>query len=199
MKDEIIVGPENSTHRLILLHGWGADAEDLIPLGRELIGGLKQVEVVSLSAPHLHPEGLGRQWYELYPHNWLDALKATKELKSRLVKKASFQIPLENTVALGFSQGGAMALASGCDLPLAGLIVCSGYMHPNWTIPKQTPPIFLTHGANDQVVPVEASQQIYNLFKASKLDIEKQIFQGGHEISNELISNMKYMIKKWIN
>jgi hypothetical protein len=43
-------------------------------------------------------------------------------------------------VLFGFSQGGAMALDSGCALPIAGLISCSGYPHPNLGSPTATSP-----------------------------------------------------------
>ena len=36
-EDLICIEQPQATHRLVLLHGWGADAEDLIPLGRDLI------------------------------------------------------------------------------------------------------------------------------------------------------------------
>ena len=71
MTEQICLNSESATNRLVLLHGWGADENDLVPLGKLLTEGLKnRFEIVSLAAPQAHPSGLGRQWYPLYPHEW---------------------------------------------------------------------------------------------------------------------------------
>ena len=55
-------------HRVVLLHGWGADMHDLIPLGEELLRRQNiPIELISLNAPGKHPSGVGRQWYDLFP------------------------------------------------------------------------------------------------------------------------------------
>ena len=146
-KELFCVPSENASHRLILLHGWGADAEDLIPLGHSLLKEIdKNVELISLRAPQIHPQGLGRQWYKLSPVDWIDAQKAENLLNVRLRAISNEQIPLEKTVLLGFSQGGAMALSAGVYLPLAGLIGCSSYPHPSFEPPRESPPVFLALG-----------------------------------------------------
>ena len=33
----VSIGSQNSSHRIILLHGWGADTDDLLPLGKAII------------------------------------------------------------------------------------------------------------------------------------------------------------------
>ncbi len=187
-----------ATHRLVLLHGWGADAEDLIPLGRELIQEVNpSFELVALRAPEEHPDGVGRQWYGLFPPDWESVPTAINALKSRLLAIATIQIPLEKTVLLGFSQGGAMAVCCGSNLPLAGLIGCSAYPHPGWCPSKKSSPLVLTHGRSDDVVPFEAAKKIKSIFKASGLDSELLEFQGGHEIPQELIPRLKLALKRW--
>ena len=148
--------------RLVLLHGWGANGEDLKPLGDRLARECsKTLDVVCLEAPELHPDQPGgRQWYGLFPAQW-DAVPAAVEcLKAQLQSLSSPGLGLERTVVFGFSQGGAMALEGGCALPIAGLISCSGYPHPNWAPPQQHPPVLLMHGSDDPVVPFQAMQSI---------------------------------------
>ena len=85
MTELISLNSESATNRLILLHGWGADAHDLIPIGKLLTDGLNDpFEIVSLSAPQPHPSGSGRQWYPLYPHEWEQVPKAVLDLERRL-------------------------------------------------------------------------------------------------------------------
>ncbi len=199
MKSELIrFCSSNATYRLVLLHGWGADAEDLLPLGQFLIGSKgAKFELIALRAPQEHPEGFGRQWYGLFPPNWSELPAAIENLKGRLKALASPSIPLTKTVLLGFSQGGAMALASGCELPLAGLICCSSYPHPEWIPSKNIPPVFLTHGTNDDVVPYVACEKIVSSLKKIGIMAELVTFQGGHEIPVEIIPRIQGIIQKW--
>jgi len=60
----VSISSQTATHRIILIHGWGADADDLLTLGKEIKEKLNlDFEVISLRAPVLHPSGQGRQWY----------------------------------------------------------------------------------------------------------------------------------------
>ncbi len=34
LSDQLHLGPAEASHRLVLLHGWGADADDLLDLAR---------------------------------------------------------------------------------------------------------------------------------------------------------------------
>ena len=197
MKDELVsLNTTNASHRLILLHGWGADAEDLLSLGEVLQESLLgKIEVIAFRAPHAHPEGGGRQWYSLYPHDWEEAAIAEDDLQSKIEAISSKEFPLEKTFILGFSQGGAMALATGCKLPVAGIICCSSYPHPNWKIPQQVPPIFLTHGKNDDVVPLIAMKEIMKLLEKNNLYYNYELFEGGHEIPQNLLPKISKFIE----
>ena len=111
MTELISLNSESATNRLVLLHGWGADAHDLVTVGKLLTEGLKdRFEIVSLSAPQPHPSGLGRQWYPLYPHEWEQVPNQVLDLERRLRNLCFKHIPLNKTLLLGFSQGVAMAL-----------------------------------------------------------------------------------------
>ena len=114
--------------RLVLLHGWGANGEDLKPLGDRLARECsKTLDVVCLEAPEHHPDQPGgRQWYGLFPAQWDAVPAAVESLKAQLQSLSRSGLGLERTVVFGFSQGGAMALEVGCALPIAGLISCSG-------------------------------------------------------------------------
>ena len=112
----IELGPERASRRLVLLHGWGADADDLLDLGLELLPltGLSaaeqaQVSLVALRAPLPHPGGMGRQWYDLQQPEWPQLAAARVQLRERLIGLGA-SVPLQRTALLGFSQGAAMAL-----------------------------------------------------------------------------------------
>ncbi len=197
MTELLLLNSEFATNRLVLLHGWGADANDLVPVGKLLTEGLKdRFEIVSVSAPQTHPSGSGRQWYPLYPHEWEQVPKAVLDLEKRLNNLCSKDIPLNKTLLLGFSQGGAMALELATRNKLAGVFALSSYPHPDWTPLKGMPPIFLCHGNIDQVVPKAASQKSFDILLKNGVKSDLYFFDGGHEITNHLIDHCREKIKE---
>jgi len=185
----VSITSQTATHRIILLHGWGADSDDLLTLGKEIIDKTNfDFEVISLRAPESHPIGQGRQWYGLYPHDWNGAEIAVKKLLITLKKFDTYNIPLTKTILLGFSQGAAMAIDAGFRLNLGLIVACSGYPHPTWLPGDKCPPLIISHGLFDDVISIEASRIIYEKVrsKTSKL-CELLEFDGNHQIDSNLI------------
>ncbi len=233
----IRLGPEQASRRLVLLHGWGADADDLLDLALELLpqSGLSpaeqaQISLVALRAPLPHPAGSGRQWYDLQQPEWPQLPAARLQLRARLIALGT-TVPLRQTALLGFSQGAAIALdvatgdaaeqetagrgpgsvrteLAGADqefegsaqaaLPLAALISCSGYPHPDWRpqpLNKElnrgaTTKVLLTHGEQDAVVPFAASEELERLLKRAGYPVQRLAFSGGHGIDPGLLGAM---------
>jgi len=186
----------------VLLHGWGADADDLLDLGALLVG--PEVSVVALRAPQPHPGGIGRQWYGLLPEPDWSALPAARhDLRTRLQGLAS-SVPLAHTAVLGFSQGAAMALdvATGATaegqqgLPLAALIACSGYPHPDWVPTGPYTRILLTHGEQDPMVPFAASEALERKLQEAGGSVRRITFSGGHGIDPALVPQMRAFLEE---
>ena len=197
MTELISLNSESATNRLVLLHGWGADAHDLMPVGKLLTDGLKdRFEIVSLSAPQPHPSGLGRQWYPLCPHEWELVPNAVLDLEKCLNNLCNKQIPLNRTLLLGFSQGGAVALDLATRIKFQGVFALSSYPHPEWQPSKDMPPIYLCHGNIDQVVPKDASQKSFDILTKNRIKSDLYFFDGGHEITNDLIDHCRGIIKQ---
>lgn len=182
--DALRRGPAQARQRLVLLHGWGADADDLLDLG-ELLAG-PELSVVALRAPEPHPYGSGRQWYSLQPIDW-DALPAARAALRQRLHDLAASVALEQTVLLGFSQGAAMALDVGCGLPLAGIVGCSGYPHEGWQPQGPLPPVLLSHGREDPVVPYAASEELARLLLQAGGQVQLLPFSGGHGIDPEVL------------
>ena len=193
----VSITSQTATHRIILIHGWGADADDLIPLGREIKANSKiDFEVIALRAPRLHPSGAGRQWYGLYPHDWNGAEEEVNRLLISIKKFGINQIPLKKTILLGFSQGAAMAIGTGCKLELGLIVCCSGYPHPNWRPDENCPPMIISHGLMDDIVPIEASRSIYEKVNSKSSNFCELIeFDGYHQIDLNLIDIINSKIK----
>jgi len=185
----VSISSQTATHRIILIHGWGADADDLLTLGKEIKEKLNlDFEVISLRAPGLHPSGQGRQWYGLYPHDWKGAEVEVNKLLCTLKKFDTAQISLRKTILLGFSQGAAMAIDAGFKLNLGLIVACSGYPHPTWVPGEKCPPFIISHGLFDDVVPIDASRIIYERVKSKSSEFcELLEFNGFHQIDSNLI------------
>ena len=193
----VSIGSQNSSHRIILLHGWGADADDLLPLGKAIIHNSSfEFELISIKAPSFRSNDIGRQWYSLFPPNWTEAENAVDKLLDTLKEFDKSKISLKKTVLLGFSQGAAMALDVGLRLDIGLVISCSGYSHPQLN-PFKNNPVLLSHGLRDEVVPVEASREIsIRLGESSNFNIELYEYDCSHTIHPEFIEVIKLKIKE---
>ena len=193
----VSIGSQNSSHRIILLHGWGADAYDLIPVGKSIIQNSRlEFELISLAAPSLRSNDMGRQWYSLFPHDWNEAEIAVDKLLDTLKEFDKTKISLKKTVLLGFSQGGAMAIDAGLSLDLGLVISCSGYSHPKWD-PIKNNPVLLSHGLQDEVVPINASREILKrLVNESNINNELHEYDCSHTIHPDFIEVIRLKIKE---
>jgi len=189
--EALLSGPKAASKRLVLLHGWGADADDLLELGRQLCGERRQL--LALRAPQPHPGGYGRQWYDLQDPSWPDLPQARLALGRRL-DALGRSLPLEQTVLLGFSQGAAMALDVGSGLALEGIVACSGYPHPGWQAKPAMAKVLLTHGKNDPVVPYAASEELLRLLQLQQARVELVGTAGQHGIDAELLPAIRRFI-----
>ena len=189
----VSIGSQNSSHRIILLHGWGADADDLLPVGKSIIqNSCFEFELISIAAPTFRLNNMGRQWYSLFPPDWNEAEIAVQKLLDTLNAFNKTKISLKKTVLLGFSQGGAMAIDAGLNLDIGLVISCSGYSHPKWD-PIKTNPVLLSHGLQDDVVPVKASREI-----SKRLGSEAKLYEYdcSHSIHPDFIEVIQLKIKE---
>ena len=193
----VSIGSQNSSHRIILLHGWGADADDLLPIGKSIIcNSCFEFELISLKAPTFRPNDMGRQWYSLFPPDWNEAEVAVNKLLDTLKVFDETKISLKKTVLLGFSQGGAMALDTGLRLNIGLVISCSGYSHPKWD-PVKNNPVLLSHGLHDEVVPINASREILKRLENEKnLNNELHEYNCSHTIHPDFIEVVRLKIKE---
>ena len=193
----VSIGSQNSSHRIILLHGWGADADDLLPVGKSIIhNSCFDFELISLAAPSFRLNDMGRQWYSLFPPDWNEAEIAVAKLLDTLNAFNKTKISLKKTVLLGFSQGGAMAIDAGLSLDLGLVISCSGYSHPKWD-PIKNNPVLLSHGLQDDVVPVKASREILKrLRNEANVNNELHEYNCSHTIHPDFIDVIRLKIKE---
>ncbi|HEY9816134.1 MAG TPA: dienelactone hydrolase family protein [Candidatus Obscuribacterales bacterium] len=189
---------------LVGLHGWGANAKDLATLAEYM--DLSDYELLFVDAPFLHPQGFGgRMWYE-FPLGYAfdttlsdrdDLVQSRQHLHQWLLSlEEQTGIPLGRTFLAGFSQGGAMALDVGMQLPLAGVLVLSGYLHGPLNTPVQpAPPTLLVHGRQDQVVPIQAAHHTRSQLTAAAVPLTYCEFERmGHEIQPAVMEQIQSFV-----
>ncbi|MBD1867611.1 dienelactone hydrolase family protein [Cyanobacteria bacterium FACHB-471] len=190
----------------VALHGWGASAQDVASLAPML--HLPGYQMLFPDAPFPHPYApQGKMWYS-FPQSYTfqsnvfgnqpDLAKSRQQLTEWLKSLPEITgIPLSHTILAGFSQGGAMTLDVGTQLPLAALMILSGYLHaPLATQTSQFPPILMVHGRQDQVVPLRSAQQARDSLLGLGATVQYHELDMGHEIRPVVLELMQNFIRE---
>ena len=177
---------------LIVLHGWGDNGQNLAGLAPGL--ALPTYQCLFPNAPFPHPQMPGGlAWYDLSTQVGLP--DSRQQLQDWILSlPAQTGVPLAQTVLAGFSQGGAMTLEVGLSLPLAGLVVLSGYLHPDTPIPATPPPVLMVHGRQDLVVPLQAAQTARTTLAQARVTVDYHEFDGGHEVGPEILGLVRQFV-----
>lgn len=184
---------------IVSLHGWGANAQDLASLAP--IFQLTDYQFMFPNAPFAHPRVLqGKMWYDFEHDNGL--LQQSQQMLTEWLNslESTTGVPLSRTFLSGFSQGGAMTLDVGLNLPLAGLIVLSGYLHPISAATKAVfPPVLIVHGRQDSIVPLKAAQAAKDTLLNLGVAVEYHEFNMGHEIRPEVVELIRKFVRTIAN
>ncbi|MEA5533957.1 alpha/beta hydrolase [Crocosphaera sp. XPORK-15E] len=186
----------NPQHLLIMLHGWGANAEDLAPFASML--SLPTYQFLFPNAPFAHPQVPGGlAWYALETGNYEGISESRQLLTDWLLSlEEKTGIPLSRTILSGFSQGGAMSLDVGINLPLGGICSLSGYLQfQPQNLTTEIPPILIIHGQQDMVVPLKMAHQAKEALTTINAKVEYHEFNMGHEIIPDALTIMQNFIK----
>jgi phospholipase/carboxylesterase len=199
---------------LIVLHGYGTDEYDLLPIA-EQIG--RQFLIISLQAPIERPNG-GHAWYDLIQteNGIIPDDLSRHESEEMLVANLANIINQEGgdvnrVVLMGFSQGAAViySLLIVYDLKNYGItpiasINLSGYI-PRDILEaiseKQFDgfPFFISHGEFDELIPMQALGEAEKLLTKQGADVTARMYSVGHgalpETVEDIISWMKLKIR----
>ena len=187
---------------VVFLHGYGADGNDLIELGRVWQPLLPDAAFVSPHAPEpCAGAPMGRQWFTLTMRNeeerWRGVNAAAPILNRFLDAELTRRKLPDSALALvGFSQGTMMALHVGlrrAKAPAAivgysGLFVLPEGAEAKTVAPeiKSRPPVLLVHGDRDDLIPVQALLQGTQDLAELEVPAECHISSGiGHGIDQE--------------
>ena len=185
---------------VVLLHGWGAPGDDLVPLAREL--ARPDTRFVVPAAPLPRPGG-GLAWWPLDLDRRQRALARGQDIAAEvpeglpaartrvqaLLKEVRTRYRPEVLILAGFSQGGMLALdvALAADPPVDRVAVLSGTLIAEnlwrgWMAREKKPPVFMSHGRGDPILPFVTSERLRSLLAEHGFSVTWVPFEGGHEI-----------------
>lgn len=188
-------------HLVILLHGYGADGNDLIGLAPVLAPLLPDAVFHAPNAPYpCEGNPMGYQWFGI---SRLDPAAAAAGVRSAAPfvetflddTMAQYGLNESKTVLVGFSQGTMMALHVGLrrHRPLAGIIGFSGMLTGPDTLSaeiKSRPPVLLVHGDSDEMLPATLTQRAAQVLNENGVKVGVHIAQGvGHGIDQTGLSH----------
>lgn len=207
---------------IILLHGFGAPGDDLVPLA--------DVMRAPAGTRWLFPEGplslnMGfgdsRAWW------MIDMARLEADRAAGRIRDLSAEVPpglpqareslemffttlprfisvdYKKMVIGGFSQGAMLS----CDLvmrsafPFAGLIQLSGSLlaKQDWrpSVGKRSGlPVFQSHGTQDPILPYVMAERLRDALTLAGVSVEWHSFRGGHEIPDPIVNRLSEFITK---
>ncbi|MGL4729939.1 MAG: alpha/beta hydrolase [Bosea sp. (in: a-proteobacteria)] len=187
---------------VVFLHGYGADGNDLIEIGKQWQRWLPDAAFVSPHAPEacgMSP--MGRQWFPLTfrdPHERWRGVQAARPVLDGFLD-AELQrhgLPATKLALVGFSQGCMMALHVGLRRPAppaailgySGMLVLPEGQGPEALAAEnlQKPPVLLMHGGQDEVIPPEALFMSAEALAAADIPAHWHLSpEMGHSIDGE--------------
>lgn len=194
---------------VVVLHGWGAPGDDLVPLAEALRRPGFRFLVPAAPLPEM---GGGRAWWHLDPttrppHASSDqlptgfqpnaAIVAARTAVQGLIATALERYAPTTLALVGFSQGAMLSI----DVALAGtarvdrVVGMSGVLLadsvPGLSAPPATKPRFLlSHGRQDPVVPFSSGSRAQELLEKHGFPVTWRPFTGGHEIPPAVLAEV---------
>jgi phospholipase/carboxylesterase len=192
--------PDGSWPLVLMLHGFGANMYDLANLAPAIdpngyvyafpnapyrLMGMGGASWSGDRPGAVEPEGPQRSVEERLEAVTADVLERTSATAG-------------NAVLGGFSQGAGLTLRHGLVRPdvFAGLIVLSGFFQDAETVRPSLPagrtqPIFLVHGTQDSMIPVEQAHENRRFLEENGYTPEYHEYDMPHTVSSEVIADLQ--------
>ncbi len=205
---EVVTGAK-PTFSVIWLHGLGADGHDFEPLVPQLVR--RDWPAIRFVFPHASVRAVTinngmrmRAWYDIRGASIADredeigvreSVATVEKLIAREVEK---NIAPERIFVAGFSQGGAIALATTIrrNAPLAGTIALSCYLPLAGISDKEIGsaarkiPIFMAHGSHDPVVPQALGENSRGWLTQAGFKVEWHTYPMQHSLSADEVHDL---------
>lgn len=192
---------------LIMLHGYGSDANDLFSFASELPD---ELFIVSAQAPYPLPP-YGNAWYAInfdsVHGKFSDDVQAveSRDRISAFIDEVIENYPVDpdNLTLLGFSQGTILSYAVALSYPekVKNVIALSGYINLN-ILDKDYKKndfsglsVYASHGTVDQVIPISWARRNPEILKQLGIDHKYSEFPVGHGVAPQNLMEIISWIK----
>jgi len=172
---------------VMILHGYGADGNDLIELGHHWAGLMPDAQFLAPNAPTRCAQNpFGYEWFPLDFDRMAQSVAMgapmAREAVADALAEAWAQTGLgpAQTLLVGFSQGAMMALHTGLSLPepVRGIVSFSGALVPPPGLGAVKPPVCLVHGDLDAVVNPGLTAEAAAALQAAGFDVRVHLSPG---------------------
>ncbi len=220
MTNSIIPAVEVNTQNkcdasVIWLHGLGADGHDFEPVAHAL--NLPNIHFILPNAPYqavtVNNGYEMPAWYDIFGlnHEAIEdepGIRASQYIIEKIIAdEVNNGIKPERIVIAGFSQGGAIALQTALrhSQRLAGVLALSTYLPLKAKLETEASPInkdipiFLAHGAQDEVISIETNLVTRNILNAHYPQLEWHEYAMGHTVTNDEILDIRRFLCKILN
>jgi phospholipase/carboxylesterase len=213
MADEPLVietGVHAPDAAVIWLHGLGADGHDFEPIIPELrLDPGISIRFVFPHAPMMpvtiNQGFVMRAWFDIRTADIGAEVDEKGILASAKLVNDLIETEIDNGIAperimlAGFSQGGAIVLQAGLRYPkrLGGIIALSAFLPLADSLQSEKSdanaalPIFLAHGSEDPVVPVDLGHRAQKVLEREGYEVEWHEYRGmAHSVSEQEIFHL---------
>ena len=184
-----------ASHLVVLLHGYGADGNDLLglaPIWQQL---LPSVAFAAPNAPQpCAGSPMGRQWFgisRMSPDEMMRGVEGAAPVLEEFLaaELARHNLTGDRLALVGFSQGTMMSLQVGLRRAVkpAAIVGYSGLLAgAPPTLGADAPPILLVHGTADPMIPPDALFQSATALGRAGAGVQWHLSPGvGHSIDEE--------------
>lgn len=186
---------------VVVLHGRGANEQDLLPIAQELP---KPLAILSLRAPDRM--GPGYSWYEfdlsggdLHSSQPVESdFSRSVDLVSASLEEAVdvFDLDPERIGLLGFSQGTIMSFAMLLESPAryAWCVGLHGYLPASHADLEpagiEDKPVFVGAGTQDRIIPASRAELAADRFDALGADVTFRKYPVGHGVGPDELQDV---------
>jgi phospholipase/carboxylesterase len=189
---------------LLMLHGWTGDENSMWVFTRNFP---TEYLLLAPRAPHPAPQG-GYSWRppraDSFGRPSLEDMQESAEALIRLVDAyaAQSQVDASRFDVLGFSQGAALSNVLACLHPQrvrkAGIL--AGFMPSGMEgiiskKPLAGKTIFVSHGTQDNMVPIDRARASMSLLEQAGADITYCEAEVGHKVSADCLRGLETFFK----
>lgn len=194
---------------ILWLHGLGADGHDFQPIVPELVRrGWPAIRFLFPHAP-VRPVTVNggmrmRAWYDIagmeiaQKQDEIGIRQSMAEIEALIAREGERGVGPANIVLAGFSQGGAIALATAVrrQQPLAGVVGLSTYLPlgaqtaAEASAESRATPIFIGHGRSDPVVPQSLGERTRDYLQQAGYSVAWRSYGMQHSVCAEEIHDL---------